>query len=212
MTFSSILLKRLSEAKVVAGFSVDHPGLAVDIAKALRDGGIKAIEFTLRNNSALEAFEKICKEVPDLIKGVGTILKTEQLERVKDAGADFGVAPGLDLNIVKKAQAIGFSFAPGIMTPSELNIAVNHNCNFVKLFPAEASGGVKYLKSISAPFKHLNVSYFPFGGITENNMKDYLNEDNVPAVGGSFLVPSQYLRFGMLKSIKEMGERICTQL
>lgn len=212
MTFSSTLLERLSKAKVVAGFTTENPEDAVGIAKALQDGGVEAIEFTLRNDNALRAFERICNKVPDLIKGVGTILTTDQLMSVREAGADFGVAPGLDLDIVQQAKALRFSYAPGVMTPSELNQAIKYNCNFVKLFPAEASGGVKYLRSISAPFKHLNVSYFPFGGITEDNMKDYLNEDNVPAVGGSFLVPSLYLKFRSWSAIKEVGERICKQL
>ena len=172
--FPKEILHRLKTCGVVAGFSVDKVEHAVPLANALLDGGINAIELMLRTPAAMV--------------GVGTILNPASVREVKAAGADFGVAPGLNPRVVRAAQDVSLPFAPGIATPSDLEAAIELGCRFVKFFPAEAMGGVTYLRSFGAPYKHLGIQYFPLGGINAENMSEYLREPNVPAVGGSWIV------------------------
>lgn len=186
--FSPTLLKKISATPLVAGFSVDTAETAVPIARALLAGGIKVIELTLRTDAALDSVRAIAQHVPEIILGVGTILTPKQLHEVQEAGAAFGVSPGLNPEVVKTAKILNFSFAPGIMTASELEQAFGLGCKFFKVFPVEPIGGLSYLKSIYAPYKHLGISFFPLGGLNQNNLKSYLEFDGVSAAGGSWLV------------------------
>ena len=191
--FPNELLIKLRNSRVVAGFSIKRIEDAIPIAKALSAGGIDVIELTLRTDYAIEAVKRIAENVPDIILGVGTILTPEQVVQIKETGAHFGVSPGMNPNVIRKAEEIDFPFAPGIATPSELETAITLGCRFVKFFPAEASGGVNYLKSISAPYKHLGVQYFPLGGLNAENMNHYLNLENVIAIGGSWIVDPSFV-------------------
>ena len=202
--FSKELLDKITKSKIVAGFSVQNLDDAIPIAKSLMEGGINVIELTLRTKNSLKAVEIITKSVQDMVVGVGTILTTDQLLQVKDNGAHFGVSPGLNKRVLQYAEEIDFSFAPGIATPSDLDCAIDMGYRFVKFFPAEGMGGVNYLKSISAPFSHLDVKYFPLGGINSNNMNEYLNIDNVIAIGGSWIVKDQLV---LNKQWKEITKR-----
>ena len=192
--FPNELLIKLRNSRVVAGFSIKRIEDAIPIAKALSAGGIDVIELTLRTDYAIAAVKRIAENVPDIILGVGTILTPEQVVQVKEAGAHFGVSPGMNPNVIRKAEEIDFPFAPGIATPSELETAIALGCRFVKFFPAEASGGVNYLKSISAPYKHLGVQYFPLGGLNAENMNHYLDLENVIAIGGSWIVDPSFVK------------------
>ncbi|TWU23965.1 putative KHG/KDPG aldolase [Novipirellula galeiformis] len=188
MMFPDEILQRLQRTGIVAGFSVEQTQHAVPLAKALFKGGIDAIELTLRTAAGIDAVRAICAEVPEMLVGVGTILTPETVREVKAAGASFGVAPGMNARVVRAAQEIEFPFAPGIMTPSDLEAAIELGCRFVKFFPAEAAGGISYLRSMSAPYKHLGIQYFPLGGLNAENMLPYLKESNVAAIGGSWIV------------------------
>jgi 2-dehydro-3-deoxyphosphogluconate aldolase/(4S)-4-hydroxy-2-oxoglutarate aldolase len=187
-TFPAGILDRLRRCAVVAGFSVDNVQHAVPIAEALLAGGIDAIELTLRTDAGIASVRAICENVPDMLVGVGTILSPEAVREVIQAGAAFGVAPGLNPRVVAEARKVGLPFAPGIMTPSDLEAAIELGCRFVKFFPAEPAGGVTYLRSMSAPYQHLGIEYFPLGGINADNMLSYLRQPNVAAVGGSWIV------------------------
>ena len=202
--FSKELLDKITKSKIVAGFSVQNLDDAIPIAKSLMEGGINVIELTLRTKNSLKAVKMIAKSVQDMVIGVGTILTTDQLLQVKDNGAHFGVSPGLNKRVLQYAEEIDFSFAPGIATPSDLDCAIDMGYRFVKFFPAEGMGGVNYLKSISAPFNHLDVKYFPLGGINSNNVNEYLNIDNVIAIGGSWIVKDQLV---LNKQWKEITKR-----
>ncbi|VGO11985.1 KHG/KDPG aldolase [Pontiella desulfatans] len=187
---------RLKRSGVVAGFAVDQVEHAVPTAEALLAAGIDAIELTLRTDVALDAVKAIADGLPDILLGVGTILTPEQLVQVKEAGAHFGVSPGMNPRVVQAAVEHGLPFAPGICTPSDLEAAIELGCRFVKFFPAEASGGVNYLKSMAAPYRHLGIQYFPLGGLNAGNMKDYLELDNVPTIGGSWIVEKGLVESG----------------
>lgn len=186
--FPDTLLQKLDAARVVAGFSIDEVEDAVPLARALLAGGISVVELTLRTEAGIEATRAIAADVPDMLLGVGTILTPEQAEAVHEAGADFGVSPGLNRLVIEAAQQVGLPFAPGVATPSEVEAAIECGCRFVKFFPAEASGGLAYLRSMAAPYAHLGMKYFPLGGLNADNMAAYLAEPNIPAIGGSWIV------------------------
>ena len=208
MLFTTDLLQRLSTARVVAGFSVERVEDAVPLTQALLDGGITAIELTLRTQAGITATAAIHAGVPDMLLGVGTILTGEQAQAVKAAGADFGVSPGLNLEVVTAAREAGLPFAPGIATPSELETALAADCRLVKFFPAEACGGVSYLKSMAAPYAHLGVQFFPLGGLNAANMADYLALPNVPAIGGSWIVQNDLVKRGDWVGIRDRAAAV----
>lgn len=186
--FPNEILQRLRQTRVVAGFSIEKVEHAIPVTEALLAGGVNAIELTLRTPTAMEALRAICDAQTDMLVGVGTILTAGMAAEVKAAGAHFGVGPGLNPRVVNESISIGLPFAPGIATPSELEIAIEHGCRFVKFFPAEPLGGVPYLRSMGAPYKHLGIEYFPLGGLNADNMLNYLAEPNVAAIGGSWIV------------------------
>ena len=191
MSFPEAILQRLEKSGVGAGFSVEKAEHAVPLTKALLAGGIDAIELTLRTPAAMDALKAVCANVPEMLTGVGTILTPKLVTEVKLAGADFGVAPGMNPRVIRAAQEAGLPFAPGIATPSDLEAAIELGCRFVKFFPAEASGGIPYLRSMGAPYRHLGIQYFPLGGLNAENMVEYLKEPNVPTIGGSWIVKKE---------------------
>ncbi len=196
MNFSEEIIERLSRTGVVAGFSIEKTEHAVPLAEALLAGGIDCIELTFRTPAALDSLKAISTEVPEILAGVGTILTPEQVLQVKDAGAHFAVSPGMNPRVIKAAKEAGIPFAPGISTPSDLEAAIELGCRFVKFFPAEAAGGITYLRSMGAPYKHLGIQYFPLGGLNAGNMVDYLKEPNVPTIGGSWIVKQDLVNAG----------------
>lgn len=189
--FPKNILQHLAKSGVVATFSVERVEHAVPTAEALLAGGIDAIELTLRTPVATQAVREICLQVPEMLVGVGTILTPEMAVEVKQAGADFGVSPGMNARVIRKAQEIGLPFAPGIATPTELEAAIELGCRLVKVFPAESLGGIEYLRALAAPYQSLGIQYFPLGGINAENMVDYLRQGNVPTVGGSWIVQNE---------------------
>ena len=191
--FPDETLERIQSCGVIAVLVIDEADHAVSLAKALLDGGVSAMELTLRTDAALDALKSVRDHVPEMLAGVGTILTTDQVRCAFDAGAAFGVAPGLNAKVVQSAQKIGLPFAPGIVTPSDIESAVELGCRELKFFPAEPSGGMKYLSSISAPYQHLGLQYVPLGGINATNMTEYLANQNVPAVGGSWIATRELI-------------------
>ena len=192
--FPKKVLDRIEQCGVIAVLIVDDVQDAVPVAKALLAGGIGAMELTLRTPAAIESLVRIQRKVPEMLAGVGTIVTAEQVEAVVKAGASFGVGPGLNVDVVLKAQELGLPFAPGIATPSELEKAVSLGCKEVKFFPGEAMGGLKYLKSFSAPYRHLGIRYIPLGGLNAGNMADYLQEPSVLALGGSWIAKRELIQ------------------
>jgi 2-dehydro-3-deoxyphosphogluconate aldolase/(4S)-4-hydroxy-2-oxoglutarate aldolase len=158
--FPEALLVRLRKSGVVAGFSVESAAQAVPLCRALLAGGIDTIELTLRSAAGMDGVKAIAAELPEIVLGVGTILTPEQAREVKAAGATFGVAPGMNPRVVRAAAEAGLPFAPGVATPSDLEAAIELGCRLVKFFPAEPVGGINYLRSMSAPYKHLGHPVF----------------------------------------------------
>lgn len=185
---------RVKAGGVVAVVTVDAADDAVGVAEALLDGGVPAIELTLRTPAALAALAAVRKRVPDLLAGAGTVLTPEQVRQVQDAGAAFAVSPGLSPRVLDEAARVGLPFAPGVCTPSDIERALEHGRRFLKFFPAGPLGGLAYLRVIAAPYAHLGLSYLPLGGVTEANLAEYLADPHVGAVGGTWLAPPAAIR------------------
>jgi 2-dehydro-3-deoxyphosphogluconate aldolase/(4S)-4-hydroxy-2-oxoglutarate aldolase len=152
------------------------------------------MELTLRTPAALDALQQIRAEVPQMLAGVGTVLTPEQLGQAADAGAAFAVAPGTNPRVIRAARDRGIPFAPGVATASDLEAAIELGCRELKFFPAEPTGGMPYLKSLAAPYAHLGLRFIPLGGLTEANMRVYLENPSVMAIGGSWLAPRERIQ------------------
>ena len=177
----------LTAAGVVPVVVINEPSKAVPLARALLAGGVKVIELTLRTAAGVEAIKAIAAEVPEMLVGAGTVLSGEQAREVKKAGATFAVAPGTSRQTILAAQEVGLPFAPGVMTPSDIESALQLNLRLLKFFPAESAGGAKHLKAMAAPYAHLGVKFMPTGGIKAAQLGDYLAVPSVASVGGSWL-------------------------
>jgi 2-dehydro-3-deoxyphosphogluconate aldolase/(4S)-4-hydroxy-2-oxoglutarate aldolase len=187
---------KLSRACIVAVTVVDRPEDAVPLAEALMEGGVTAMELTLRTPAALEALRLLRRDAPQMLTGVGTVLTPEQALQVLEHGAEFGVAPGMNPRVVEAALNAGLPFAPGVCTPSDIERALEFDRKLLKLFPAEPSGGLTYLKTVAAPYAHLGVRYIPLGGLSQNNLADYLREPAVGGIGGSWIAPRDAILSG----------------
>jgi len=192
---------RLTAKGVVAVLMIDRVDDAVPVAEALLRGGVDAMELTLRTEAALPALELITGSVPEMFAGIGTIIKPDQVIQARDSGAAFGVSPGTNVEVIEAAHAAGLPFAPGIMTPSDIERALPFGCEILKFFPAGSSGGIKHLKNIAAPYAHLGLKYVPLGGVNEKNMTDYLKEDIIAAVGGSWIAHRDLIASGQWDQI-----------
>ncbi|PXX50038.1 bifunctional 4-hydroxy-2-oxoglutarate aldolase/2-dehydro-3-deoxy-phosphogluconate aldolase [Aquitalea magnusonii] len=180
-------LTLLRQGPVVPVIVVNDAAVAVDLARALVDGGIRVLEVTLRTKAALAAMRRMRDEVPGAIVGAGTLRNRAQLEAALDAGAQFGVSPGLTPELASAARNANLTLLPGVATASEAMRAQDEGFDILKLFPAEAVGGIKLLKSLAGPLPDLR--FCPTGGIDLVKAKDYLALPNVLAVGGSWLTP-----------------------
>lgn len=164
---------------------------AVPVAEALLEGGVRALEVTLRTVCAIDAIKAIRKHVPEAIVGAGTVLDSLQLMAATAAGAQFAISPGLTEKLLQAAIKGSIPFIPGISTVSELMLGMEYGFSMFKFFPVEASGGVKALQSITGPFPR--IYFCPSGGVTLDNYLEYLAIKNVLCVGGSWLAPADAL-------------------
>jgi len=177
----------ITRNQIIAVVVIDSVDDAVPTAQALIEGGINCIELALRTPAALEAMRLIRKNVPEMIIGAGTVIKPDHIHQVIDSGAHFGVSPGMNRNVVERALEKRFPFAPGIATPSDIEVALEYDLRILKFFPAEPMGGLKYLVSAATPYLHLSLQFVPLGGINNNNASAYLSSRLIPAIGGSWI-------------------------
>ncbi len=167
--------------------TIDRAEDAVPLAEALLAGGLKVMEITFRTAAAAESIQRIRQKVPNMAIGAGTLLSPEQVQRAIDVGAQFGVSPGLNEAVLKAAQDRHLPFFPGVVTPTEVDRALNLGWKHLKFFPAEPAGGVAMLKALAGPFAHTGVKFIPTGGINAAKLPDYLAIPQVAAVGGSWM-------------------------
>jgi 2-dehydro-3-deoxyphosphogluconate aldolase/(4S)-4-hydroxy-2-oxoglutarate aldolase len=193
----------LSDIKIVPVLVLDDVKSGVKMCEILAECGLPAAEITFRTAAAEEVIKEAAKSFPELYLGAGTILNTRDLDRAFNAGARFAVAPGCNPTVVKAAAAAGYAFAPGVCTPSEVEMAMELGCRFLKFFPAEAAGGVTMLKSLIAPYKHMGVRFMPTGGVSTSNVENYLAIKEVVAVGGTWLGKADAIAAGDWDGIRK---------
>ncbi len=181
------IMKQLSLIGIVPVIAIDDANDAVPLAQALCEGGLPCAEVTFRTAAAADAISAMTKAFPDMLVGAGTVLTCEQVDRAVAAGAKFIVSPGLNPETVRYCQKIGIPVCPGTSNPSDIEVALSLGLKTVKFFPAEAAGGLKYIKSIAAPY--VDVTFMPTGGINEKNLLEYLSFKKILCCGGSWMVP-----------------------
>lgn len=186
------LYQKLYEIGLIPVIKIENPDDAVPLAKALIDGGLPAAEITFRTKCAAEAIRNITTTFPDMFVGAGTVLTTEQVDAAIAAGSKFIVSPGLNPKVVSYCLSKGVPMLPGCSNPSDIEVALELGLTTVNFFPAEAAGGVKMLKAMSAPYGQL--TFMPTGGINADNLLDYLKFNKIIACGGSFMVKDDLIR------------------
>lgn len=203
--FPERLRSQLEQAGIVAVLIVDRVADAVPLARALLAGGVDVMELTLRTPVALDSLRAIRAEVPEMLAGVGTILTPAQVTQAREAGAAFGVSPGLNRRVLDAAAAEGLPFAPGVATPSDIEAAIECGCRLLKFFPCEPSGGLPFLKAMAAPYLHIGLKFVPLGGVNPKNMPAYLSDPLIAAVGGSWLAPKDLTAAGNWPAITALA-------
>lgn len=178
----------LEAAPVVPLVQADDPAIAVKTSRALAAGGLTVVEVVFRTDRALECLKAVAAEVPEMIAGAGTVLNARQAEAAFDAGARFIVSPGLDDGVVAVAKERGAPVYPGIVTPGELQKAYNLGLSEVKFFPATIAGGIPAIKALSSVFR--TMRFMPTGGVSPDNLEEFLRVPAVLACGGSWLTPA----------------------
>ncbi|NHB02028.1 bifunctional 4-hydroxy-2-oxoglutarate aldolase/2-dehydro-3-deoxy-phosphogluconate aldolase [Helicobacter pylori] len=186
------IIEVLQISPIVPVVVIENIKDAVPLAQSLIEGGIPIIEVTLRSSCALEAIELIAKNVPKMRVGAGTILNSAQLEQAQNRGAEFLISPGLTIKLLEHAKKKDMPLIPGVSSSSEVMQALEWGYHALKFFPAEYCGGVKLLNAFNGPFK--GVKFCPTGGVSVDNMRSYLNLENVVCVGGSWLTPKDLVQ------------------
>jgi 2-dehydro-3-deoxyphosphogluconate aldolase/(4S)-4-hydroxy-2-oxoglutarate aldolase len=198
------MIERILAKRIVPVVVLDHAESAEPLAEALLAGGLDIMEITFRTAAAEESIRRIAARFPEVLLGAGTLLDDSQVRRARDAGAVFGLAPGLNPRTIATAKEVGLGFSPGVMTPSDVEQALSLGCKLLKFFPAEAAGGTGMLKSLAGPYGHTGVKFIPTGGITSANLADYLKLPVVAAIGGSWMVDKQLVNEGKWQEITRL--------
>jgi len=200
---SATIDARLRQAPVVPLIQAEDPDVAVRTSRALAAGGLTVIEVVLRTPEAIDCLKAIAREVPEAMVGAGTVLSESQLDAAIHAGAQFIVSPGLYPPVVQAAQSAGLPIFPGVATASEVQNAWNLGLRTLKFFPASLAGGIPMLKALGSVFG--GVSFMPTGGISAENLADFLQQPSVLACGGSWLTPKSAIVAGDFAAISQLA-------
>jgi 2-dehydro-3-deoxyphosphogluconate aldolase/(4S)-4-hydroxy-2-oxoglutarate aldolase len=184
-------MQRIFRCRILPAAVIPTAADAVPLALALLAGGLDVMEVTFRTPDAARCIELIREKVPNMYIGAGTLLTPEQIDQAIESGAQFGVTPGFNPTVIAAAAARSFPLIPGVLTPGEMERAMESGCTTVKFFPAAAAGGPQFLKAIAAPYAHTRLKIIPLGGVGPSNMREYLTIPLVVAVGGSWLTDRQ---------------------
>jgi Entner-Doudoroff aldolase len=197
------VFSELGRLGLVPVVEIPDAALALPLGRALLEAGLPCAEITFRTTAAAAAIRILRDELPELLVGAGTVLDIEQADAAIAAGAMFLVAPGLNPGVVRHAMSRGALFVPGICTPSEIEAARGIGCDVLKFFPAEAAGGVDFLKAVAGPYR--DVRFVPTGGIGPANLASYLALAQVVACGGSWMVPKKLIAGGEFAAIGRLA-------
>lgn len=196
------VLKKMGQIGIIPVVVLHDVKDAKPLAKALLDGGLPCAEVTFRTEAAEESIRVMAEEYPQLLVGAGTVLTTEQVDRAVAAGAKFIVSPGLNPKVVRYCLDKGVPVTPGVVTPGEIEKALELGLDVVKFFPAEPSGGLPMIKAMAAAYTKLK--FMPTGGISAGNVVDYLKSDKILACGGSWMVKGEMIAAGEFDKITEL--------
>ena len=199
------LLEICRLAPVIPVLTLEDAAPAPRLARALAAGGLGVLEITLRTPAALDAIKAVAEAVPEVVVGAGTLLTPGDLRAAKDAGARFGVSPGLSEALLAAAEDAGLPLLPGVATPSEAMRALEHGLEALKFFPAEQSGGAAALRAWAGPLPRLH--FCPTGGITPETAPAYLALPNVACVGGSWVAPPDAVAAGDWDRIEALARQ-----
>lgn len=194
-------MNELTAHRLIPVVVLNDAGRADDLAQALVAGGLPVAEVTLRTAAGLLSIRTMAGR-GDILVGAGTVTTADQVDQVVDAGASFIVSPGFTPAVVERAQHHGVPIVPGCVTPSEIMAALEMGITTVKFFPAGVYGGPKAIKALAAPFT--GVQFIPTGGVSADNLGDYLGLSCVPAVGGSWMVPSAAIDAGNFDEVTRL--------
>lgn len=197
------MVELLRKVAIVPVIKMDRPEHAVPLARAIRRGGLSAVEITYRSDAAQESIRAIAEEVPELFVCAGTVLTPEQAEQAVEAGARAVISPGLNLDTVRWCIAHDVPVIPGCATPTEVEMCMREGLSLLKLFPAGIVGGVGMLKALAGPYGA--VQFMPTGGVKPGNVKEYLSQKNVAACGGTWIVPMDLLEAGRFDEIEALA-------
>ena len=199
------VLSRIRSLRIVPVIVIDDPLDAVPLAGALTAGGLACAEVTFRTPKAAESIRRMVGEFPNMLVGAGTVLTPEQAVRAREAGARFIVAPGFNPGVVDYCLEQQIPVYPGVCTPTEIEMALGKGLRVLKFFPAEAAGGLAFLKAVAAPY--VGVEFMPTGGINVDNVGDYLRFRRVVACGGSWMAPNDWIAQKRFEQIRAETER-----
>jgi 2-dehydro-3-deoxyphosphogluconate aldolase / (4S)-4-hydroxy-2-oxoglutarate aldolase len=196
------VLGRMKQCGVVPVVVINDESNALPTAAALHDGGVDVMEITLRTKAGLASIRAVAKNFPDMLVGAGTVLTLEQGKACVEAGAKFIVSPGFNRELVSWCIDQGVAVTPGCVTPTEIMAAAELGIRVVKFFPANIYGGLSAMKALAAPFG--NITFIPTGGISGQNLAEYLREPFIHAVGGSWLCAKEDIATGQFAKITEL--------
>jgi len=197
--------QRIAACGLLPVVALPHPSLGVPLAEVLRDTGLPCIEITFRTDGAVDAIAAIRASAPEILVAAGTVTTVAQARDAIAAGAEVVLAPGTNPAVVETVLSAGIPMFPGVATPSEVEANRERGIRVMKLFPAEVLGGVRYLRALHAPYP--DVRFIPTGGVSEQNLADYLAAPNVIACGGSWIASADVLAAGSWVSIADTVRR-----
>jgi len=204
------ILERIGELGIVPVVKIEKAENALPLGRALLDGDLPIAEITFRTSAAEESIKILNKNLPNLLVGAGTVLTVEQVKSAVSAGAKFIVSPGFNLKVVDYCMENNIPVTPGINNPTQIEMALERGIEVVKFFPAEASGGLSLLKSMSAPYT--DIRFIPTGGINKNNLSSYLSNNKVLACGGSWMVKADLISSGNFSEITRLTREAISTL
>jgi 2-dehydro-3-deoxyphosphogluconate aldolase/(4S)-4-hydroxy-2-oxoglutarate aldolase len=186
------IINQIKACGIIPVIKIDDADDAVPLCRALSDGGLNAAEIMFRTEAAEEAIRRVAAEQPDMLLGAGTVLSVETVQKAVNAGARLIVSPGTNPEVVRYCVNNSIAIIPGVCTPTDIELGLSLGLTTLKFFPAEAAGGLKMLKAMSAPYTQ--VRFMPTGGIDEKNLAEYLREKSVLACGGSFMCTPELIK------------------
>lgn len=199
-------MEKITQTRLVPVAVINDVKDAVPLAKILSACGVDLIEVTFRTAAAPDAIRAIRDEVPNMLVGAGTLLDIYQVDQALEAGALFGVSPGINRSVVERALEKDLPFVPGVCTPSDVEKGLSLGCKLLKFFPAEAAGGIPMLKAMAGPYQHTGVKFIPLGGVNAGNAPAYLALPTVAAIGGSWFIDGKLIAAGEWETIRTLTE------